>query len=131
MSQSLLATATAATAAAAVLAAACGASTRAHDLVVTSYSPQAEADDASTIALKFNRPVVGAGEIGTPAAPGTVTITPPVAWTGHWDDRQTLTIEPRSPLRPSTKYTVTLAGALATDTGGFSFSFVNKPLAIE
>ncbi|HTJ42511.1 MAG TPA: MG2 domain-containing protein [Kofleriaceae bacterium] len=109
----------------------CGGPTHGHDLVVTSYSPQAEADDASAIAVKFNRPVVSDQEVGKPVAPGTVTISPAVGWNGHWEDRQTLIVEPSAPLAASTKYTVSLAGALASDTGGFSFSFVNKPLAIE
>ncbi len=38
----------------------CGGSPLGHDLVVTSYSPKAEAEDASSIDVKFNRPVVSA-----------------------------------------------------------------------
>ncbi|HEX4417347.1 MAG TPA: Ig-like domain-containing protein, partial [Kofleriaceae bacterium] len=106
-----------------------------HDLQVMSYAPRGALEHAAPVEIKFDKPVVDAALVGTPIAPGTVTIAPAagkaIQWKGHWQDRQTLTLEPTGPLAGSTRYHVALAGELARRTAGFQFELVNRPLAVE
>nr|HEX4318707.1 MG2 domain-containing protein [Kofleriaceae bacterium] len=94
-----------------------------------SYSPRGTVDSATApVAITFDKPVVAPAQVGKPADPRTVTITPAIAWKGFWRDRQTLVIDATDPLAPSTRYTVSLAGELATRTDAFQMSFVHEPL---
>ena len=120
-----------ATALALLALAACGTSGGNRDLVVTSFSPKEQTDDASSIELRFDRPAVTEAEVGKPVAPSSVVIAPEVAWEGHWQDRQTLVVTPKAALKGSTRYKVSLAGELARRTDGFSFTFVHRPLVVE
>lgn len=108
----------------------CGGSPH-RDLQVMSYTPQGPVDQLVPVEIKFDKPVVDEAMVGKPVAPGSVAITPEIAWKGFWHDRQTLTVEPTAALAPSTRYRVALAGELATRTHGFQFAFVHKPLAVE
>jgi len=99
------------------------------DLTVTAWSPKDTATTAAPIEVHFDHPVVETAQVGTAVDPDAVAIQPAVAWHGHWQDRQTLVIEP-DPLAGATRYTVQLKGDLAARTGGFSFSFVHRPLEL-
>jgi alpha-2-macroglobulin len=111
-------------------AATCG-TPPARDLHVLSYSPSGEQGTATPIEVRFDKPVIDEREVGKPAAPDVVVLSPNVAWKGHWQDRQTLIVEPQAPLAESTEYSVSLGGGLGTRTGGFRFSFTHRPLAVE
>jgi hypothetical protein len=108
----------------------CGGNPR-RDLKVMSYAPQGAVDKAEPVEIRFDKPVVDAAMVGSPADASTVKIAPAIAWKGYWHDRQTLVIESTEALAPSTRYQITLAGDLGTRTEGFAFSFVHKPLAVE
>ncbi len=82
---------------AAVGLASCGSANR-HDLTVTSYSPAEGAHHDQQIEVRFDRPVVSEGEVGGDVVPSMIVLEPAVAWRGHWQDRQTLIIEPLAPL---------------------------------
>ncbi len=103
----------------------------ARDLHVLSYAPTGDQATATPIEVRFDKPVIEEGEVGKPAALDSLTLTPPVPWKGHWQDRQTLVVEPQAPLAESTEYSVKLAGRLAARTGGFGFSFTHRPLTVE
>ena len=110
----------------------CGAGSRAPELVVTTFSPRPARDDADApIQFRFNRPVIDEAAVGKPVAAPPVAIAPAAAVEAHWEDRQTLVLKPTAPLRPSTRYTVTLTGALADRAADKSFSFVNRPLVVQ
>lgn len=108
----------------------CGGGTH-HDLQVMSYTPQGPVDKPGPVEIKFDKPVVDEAMVGKPAEPGAVAITPATAWKGFWHDRQTLTIEPTTPLAASTRYRVALSGELAHRTAGFQFEFIHQPLTVE
>src|SRR5262249_14830619 len=59
-----------------------------------------------------------------------VVVTPAAKVEAHWEDRQTLVVRPLEPLRPSTEYTVALAGALEGRARDGRFTFVNQPLEV-
>lgn len=102
-----------------------------RDLHVLSYSPSGEQATATPIEVRFDKPVIEEREVGKPAAPDVVALSPSVAWKGYWQDRQTLIVEPQVALAESTEYSVRLGGGLAERTGGFHFSFTHRPLAVE
>lgn len=108
----------------------CGGGAR-RDLQVMSFAPGGAIDKAEPISMKFDKPVVDEAMVGKPADPSSVSVSPAVAWKGYWQDRATLVIDPTDPLAPSTRYTVSLAGALAARTDRFALSFVHRPLAVE
>ncbi len=118
------------TALGAVVLTSCGGAHR-HDLTVTAFSPAQGTHHDQAIELRFDKPVVDAAAVGRDVAPDMIAVTPAVAWKGHWQDRHTLVIEPLEPLHASTRYAVRLAGALHRRTGGFTFSFVHRPLALD
>ncbi|MCA9679769.1 MAG: hypothetical protein H6708_23625 [Kofleriaceae bacterium] len=115
---------------AATALASCGSAAR-HDLTVTGYSPTAGDADDSVIEVHFDRPVVDDAAVGGAVDTAAVVIEPAVTWHGHWQDRQTLVIEPLEPLRASTRYHVRLAGDLHARSGGFGFDFVHRPLELD
>ena len=102
-----------------------------RDLVVTSYSPTRSAEGDAPLRVQFDHPVVGADAVGRPVAAPPVVLEPAAAVRAHWADRQTLVVLPAVPLRPSTRYKLALTGDLARRTGGFSLTFVNRPLEVE
>src|SRR5690349_24896723 len=106
----------------------CGSNRRQRpvDLAVTSYSPTEATETASSIEIQFDRPVVDATAVGSAIDPAWIAITPAVAWTGHWKDRQSLAIAPTGELAAATTYHVALAGDLKARTGGFTFQFVHQ-----
>lgn len=108
----------------------CGGSPR-GDLQVMSYTPQGPIDKAEAVEIKFDKPVVDEAMVGKPADPAALLISPRVTWKGFWQDRQTLSIEPTSPLAASTRYQISLAGELARRTANFQFAFVHRPLVVE
>jgi alpha-2-macroglobulin len=114
----------------AAVVASCGAQAR-RDLMVTAWSPAEPVDDSAPIEVRFDRPVVDAGEVGGAVDPDAIAVSPAVAWTGHWQDRQTIVLEVGEPLQPGTRYTVRLAGPLARRAGPFAFSFVHRPLVLD
>lgn len=117
-------------AAAAASAASCGGSgPRANDVQVMSFAPNGPIEKTEPITIRFDKPVVEEAQVGKPADPTTVTVSPAFAWTGYWQDQRTLVIDPSSKLAPSTRYEVTLAGALGKRTADFKLSFVHQPLA--
>lgn len=101
------------------------------DLVVTSHSPVDKGSHSEPLQVQFDQPVVGDDKVGELLTTAPVNIEPSVEVTAHWLDRQTLVITPRAGLLPSTRYKVSLTGDLGKRTGGFSFSFVHEPLAVE
>ena len=113
------------------LALSCGGGASRHDLQVLSYTPDRAIENAETITIRFDQPVVAESAVSKPADPKTVAVSPAFAWTGFWQDTRTLVIDPTERLAPSTRYTVALQGELATRTSNFSLSFVHRPLAIE
>jgi hypothetical protein len=113
----------------AVLAACGGGSAR--DLRVVSWSPDGAIDRAEPVEIRFDRAVVPEALVGAPAAVTSVVFSPPIAWRGTWHDRQTLVVEPLSPLAASTRYRVTLAGELRARAGALAFSFVHQPLVVD
>ena len=100
-------------------------------LEVMAYSPTAPIDKPEPVSIKFDKPVVDDAAIGMAADPRTITVSPAVPWQGHWQDRQTLVIETKGPLTPSTRYHVALAGDLAARTGPFEVAFVYRPLSVR
>ncbi len=103
----------------------------ARDLHVLSYSPSGDQAAATPIEVRFDKPVIAEREVGKPAASDVVALSPAVPWKGYWQDRQTLIVEPQAPLAESTQYSVRLGGGLDARTGGFTFSFTHRPLAVE
>jgi uncharacterized protein YfaS (alpha-2-macroglobulin family) len=114
----------------ALTAAACGGHSH-NELQVMSFSPQGAIDKVEAVEIRFDRPAIGEDLVGKPAAPGSIEITPHIAWKGFWQDRQTLVVEPTEALAPSTRYEVQLAGELGKRTAQFTFAFVHAPLAVE
>ena len=108
----------------------CGAG-RPHDLQVMSYAPQGPIDVAEPISVRFDQPVVGDAQVGKPAVPGVVAIVPAVHYKAFWQDRQTLVVDVTDALAASTRYEVSLAGALGKRTGHFTFGFVHAPLTVD
>ena len=118
--------------------AACGGTTsqqqpvaEARDLKVMAYSPTAAIEQPEAVTIKFDRPVVDDHAIGSPADPSMIAMTPAVPWQGYWQDRQTLVLETKGALAPSTRYHVALAGELAARAGAFEVVFVYRPLAVR
>lgn len=110
----------------------CGAGSHPPELVVTTFSPRPASDDPEgPIQFRFNRPVVEEIEVARPVAAPPVAIEPAVPVAAHWEDRQTLVLKPTAPLRASTRYKVTLTGALAERASEKSFSFVHRPLQVQ
>jgi hypothetical protein len=114
----------------AAILAGCG-SSPARDLQVVSWSPEGAIERVEPVEIRFDRAVVESTLVGQSAAPTSISFAPPIAWRGTWRDRQTLVVEPLSPLAPSTRYRVTLAGELRARAGALAFSFVHQPLAVE
>lgn len=118
----------------AVWALSCGGRTTAETpspLVVTSYAPAERSVGDEPIQLSFDQPVVDDEQVASPLSIPPVVLEPSLELNAHWLDRQTLVLEPRTPLRSSTRYKVSLAGELAERTGGFEFSFIHEPLVVE
>src|SRR5690348_13192830 len=113
-----------------VLIAACG-STPEPGLGIASYGPRGVIDRAEPIEIALDHPAVEDDQVGQPVAAGAVAIAPAVPWTGYWQDRQTMVIEPTGPLAPSTRYQVTVAGELGERTSHFTFAFLHRPLVVE
>lgn len=107
----------------------CGGGQR-PDLKVTTFSPVRLADGDGPIEVHFDKPVIDDAQVGAGVTTG-IAIEPAVPWRGHWQDRQTLILEPLEPLRASTRYRVVLTDALARRTGGFHFEFVQQPLTVD
>ncbi|MCW5802873.1 MAG: hypothetical protein KIT31_10845 [Deltaproteobacteria bacterium] len=102
-----------------------------RDVQVMSYTPTGSVDRAEAIVIRFDKPIVGDALVGKPADPHTVSVSPPFAWKGFWQDTRTLVVDPTDKLAPSTRYTVALTGELAKRTENFQLAFVHKPLAVE
>ncbi|HKE14154.1 MAG TPA: MG2 domain-containing protein [Kofleriaceae bacterium] len=115
------------------LAQACGGSSkRPPDLKVISHTPgDMRTDPAEAIQIHFDKPVVAEEQIGAALAEPPVAIAPAVAIKAQWADRQTLVLAPAATLASSTRYRVSLTGALAGRTGDFQFAFVNHPLEVD
>jgi uncharacterized protein YfaS (alpha-2-macroglobulin family) len=103
-----------------------------RDLGVLSHTPtDARVDAGEPITIRFDKAVVGEDAIGVIVATPPVALAPAVAFEARWSDRQTLTMTPKAALAPSTRYKVSLTGALAGRSGEFSFDFVNHPLQVD
>jgi hypothetical protein len=103
----------------------------AADLIVTSFAPAETSQGSEPLQVQFDQPIVEDAQVGVPVEAAPVLIEPGVEATAHWLDRQTLIITPAAPMKPSTRYKVSLTGELGKRTGGFSFSFVHEPLVVE
>jgi hypothetical protein len=100
----------------------CGGS-QPRDLTVTSFSPDHSIDYEVPIEVRFDRPVIEAGQVGSAVDPDTVSLEPSVPWAGHWQDRQTIVLEPSGKLVGAARYTVRLKGELARRAREISISF--------
>lgn len=97
---------------------ACGGPAQAPALRVLDVSPegQVEALDAKVI-VRFDRPAIPAEQVGKPAEPAPVTLSPSVGLTAHWSDRQTLVLTPKALLSASTRYELVFGNALQAQLG--------------
>ncbi len=79
-----------------LLSPSCGgpAGPRTNDVQVTSFAPRGPIDRSEPITIRFDKPVVGEDRVGQPADPRAISVSPPFAWTGHWQDQRTLVIDP-------------------------------------
>ena len=102
-----------------------------HDLAVTSYSPNAPLLAAEDLEINFDQDVVDGKRIGEPIDPDLIRVEPEFEFSARWTGTSRLAITPKSPLRGSTRYKISLAGKLAERTGGFSFEMTHKPLRLE
>ncbi|WP_428267150.1 MG2 domain-containing protein [Haliangium sp.] len=101
------------------------------ELTVTSFAPDKVSYDPDTVVqIQFGAPVVEDTELGQALAAAPAKFEPAVPFEAHWLDRQTLVLTPSQPLTASTRYQVTLTGALGDRTDEASFSFVNMPLVV-
>jgi hypothetical protein len=107
-------------------------------LRVASVQPAPSSKNISTnpddvrIAVQFNHPVVPlVGVAGQAGLPQPITIDPPLDGVGKWLNTSLFTFEPSEPLRPSTRYVVTVAAGLTDTVGGsltepYSWQFTTK-----
>ncbi len=100
-------------------------------LLVTSFARverQGMAGTTAAVRIRFSGAVVEDPLVGLTLKTSPVTITPAVKVAARWRDRRTLVLRPTAPMRPSTRYRVTLSNLpLAGET---RFSFVHRPLAV-
>lgn len=80
------------------------------------------------IALRFSRPIASPAALFQPATLPALRFEPPVAGRVTWLDQATALFRPNVPLRPATRYQVTLDARLTDLTGGalgrsYSWSF--------
>jgi uncharacterized protein YfaS (alpha-2-macroglobulin family) len=87
--------------------------------------------DQPKIRIRFSRPAVARSEVGKLLEDPPVLLGPALSVQGHWSDRQTLVIQPRSRLKPGTRYEVYLTGKLAHRNKKVRFHFVYAPLELE
>ena len=79
-------------------------------------TPAADAAPISPISVTFDRPV--AGSLDRTVDPASVLrVDPPVAGRLEWRDPVTLRLVPSSPMRPDTRYTVTVSNAFTAMDG--------------
>ncbi|MDH5673123.1 MAG: MG2 domain-containing protein [Myxococcales bacterium] len=95
-----------------------------------------EADDGAAtqnpIRIGFDAPVVEAEAVGAWLAQAPLSIEPALHFRARYRDRQTLEVEPLSPLRAATRYTLSLKAPLHARLDRTEpLSFVHRPLSIE
>ena len=103
-------------------------------LLVTSFSPvesQGLAGTTAALRIRFSAPVVAGAEVGRTLRSVPARVRPAIAVAASWSDRQTLVLRPTSPLRPSTRYQVTLARGIPGLVGKTRFWFVHRPIAVQ
>ena len=103
-------------------------------LLVTSFAPvesQGMAGTTAAVRVRFNAPVVDGDRVGRTLASAPAAMTPSVRVAASWTDRQTLLLRPTSPMKPSTRYLVTLSDRLPGLQGKTRFSFVHRPLTVS
>lgn len=97
-------------------------------LHVVSFAPEKETQlPTPPIRILFSAPVASDTEVGKPLAQPPLTITPTVAFTAYYADRETLIAQPKEPLKKGTRYTVALTGPVVGKQAE-TFSFVSSPL---
>ncbi|NOZ06097.1 MAG: hypothetical protein GXP41_07070 [Chloroflexi bacterium] len=94
-------------------------------LRVANVEPAAGSQHISTdpedtrVAVQFNHPVVPlVGVAGQSGLPQPLTIEPALQGKGEWLNTSLFTFRPTEPLRPSTRYTITVAAGLTDTVGG-------------
>ena len=103
------------------------------ELLVTSFAPvesQGMAGTTAAVRIRFNAPVVDGEEVGRTLTSAPAAMAPQVLVAAAWTDRQTLVLRPTSPMKPSTRYQVTLSDDLPGLAGKRRFSFVHRPLTV-
>ncbi|MEO6953096.1 MAG: MG2 domain-containing protein [Polyangia bacterium] len=97
-------------------------------LHVLSFAPEKETQlPTPPVRILFSAPVASDTEVGKPLAQPPLTITPTVAFTAYYADRETLVAQPKEALRKGTRYTVALTGSIIGKQKE-TFSFVSSPL---
>ena len=66
----------------------------------------------SALSIGFSRPMVDAERIGTPQTTPLIQFDPPLETTAIWVDASTLLVQPRTQLRPATRYSATVDPSL-------------------
>src|SRR5690348_11211435 len=96
-----------------MLLGACGGADKKPALRILDVTPsgQVEALDSPVI-VRFDKPAIAEGQVGKPVASSPITLSPSVALTAHWPDRQTLVLQPAAPLSASTRYELVFGDAL-------------------
>ena len=99
-------------------------------LHVVSFAPEKETQlPAPPIRILFSAPVVADVEVGKPLAAAPLEVTPAVAFTAYWADRETLVAQPKESLKKGTRYVVELTGPVVGKQHE-KFSFVSSPLKV-
>jgi alpha-2-macroglobulin len=124
-----------ATALLAALPEGCGtATTKAPATAARALWPDAAAlgDGDGAFRVAFDAPMVPEEAVGAALSPPPISISPAVPLAAAWIDRQTLAVEPKEPLAPSTTYAVRLEGDLAArvDPADRELRFAFRPLEI-
>ena len=102
-------------------------------LLVTSFAPlesQGLAGTTAAVRIRFNAPVVDSDQVGRTLASAPAAVAPLVKVAAAWTDRQTLVLRPTSPLRPSTRYQVSLTDRVPGLRGKTRFTFVHRPISV-
>jgi len=111
---------------------ACGNAEKKGALRILDVTPegQVEALDAPVM-VRFDKPVVAAGEVGKPVSKSPVTLSPSVPLSAHWSDRQTLVLTPTAPFAASTRYELVFGDALKKQLAETtSHTFIAGPLRV-
>jgi uncharacterized protein YfaS (alpha-2-macroglobulin family) len=110
----------------------CGDDASKRTLRVVGHGPTGIVDDEkASLRVSFDRPVVDQSQVGRALAQVPLQVTPKLALSGHWLDRQTLIATPQTPMQKATLYTVAVSAPLADKLAkSFSFSFVHDPLDV-